>query len=438
MSNGDGLLVALDAEVVPWRNGGVAHALVSLVSALSRLEDGDERYTLIVESDEAFTFWRSHLGPRLRIERNDVSRPKSLFAARTVADIRVVARSHAEVWRKRLRRWMLNLGPWPELPVSDGFYESLGCDVLHLTWQRFIVCALPTVYNPHDLQHLHMPQFWTPGDLTWRDTMYPAGCRLAQTIVVGSQYAKQDIVRHFGTHPSKIQVILEGADARALGESTEEVRRAVREKYHLPNVYLLYPAMTWPHKNHLRLLDAAALLRDEAHVKVSLVFTGSHRADHWPRVDARIRQLGLQDQVHALGFVPEGDLRAILQDATGLIQPSLFEASSLPIFDAWKEGVPVACSNTTALPEQVGEAGLLFDPMDVRAIANAMLTLVRQPETRDRLRRLGVARLARFDWVRAARSYRAVYRRVAGRTLSGEDRALLESGALDCATIEAR
>lgn len=425
MSHDGGLHVAIDAEIVPWRNGGVAHALVSLVSALSQLEDGDERYTLTVESEETFAFWRTHLGPRLTIEKNQRPRPMSLFAARSLTDLKTIARSHTDLWTRRVRRRVLNLGPWPELPVSDGFYESLGCDVLHLTWQRFVVCALPTVYNPHDLQHLHLPQFFTPGDLAWRDTMYPAGCRLARTVIVGSQWAKQDFVRHFGTDPSKIQVILEGADSRGPVETTDQVRQAVHEKYRLPDEYLLYPAMTWPHKNHLRLLEAAALLRDDAHVEVPLVFTGSQRADHWPRIDARIRELRLEDQVHALGFVPDEDLRVILRGARALIQPSLFEASSLPIFDAWMEGIPVACSSTTALPEQVGDAGLLFDPMNTRAIADTMQILMTRPDVLVELRRLGKARLARFDWVRAAKSYRAVYRRVAGRALNAEERQLL-------------
>ena len=77
--------------------------------------------------------------------------------------------------------------------MSTGFHESLGCDVLHFPTQGFILCAMPTIYNPHDLQHLVYPQFFSPQTLAWRETVYPAGCRFAQTVVVGSQWVKEDV-----------------------------------------------------------------------------------------------------------------------------------------------------------------------------------------------------------------------------------------------------
>jgi glycosyltransferase involved in cell wall biosynthesis len=159
---------------------------------------------------------------------------------------------------------------------------------------------------------------------------------------------------------------------------------------------------------------------------VPLVCTGSAHDRYWPQIEARIAELGLADQVRFLGFVPTQDLRALYRLARCLVLPTLFEANSLPIFEAWLEGTPVACSNATALPEQVMDAGLLFDPFDHIAMADAIARLATDPEVCKDLRDKGRQRLQDFDWQRTAKAYRAVYRRAAGRTLSAEDKALLD------------
>jgi glycosyltransferase involved in cell wall biosynthesis len=135
--------------------------------------------------------------------------------------------------------------------------------------------------------------------------------------------------------------------------------------------------------------------------------------------------MNLSSQVKFLGFVPEGDLRALYRLGQFFIEPSLFEASSLPIFEAWSEGLPVACSNAAALPEQVQDAALMFEPYNVEGIAEVIETLARDVEVRRGLRERGYRRLRDFDWSRTAKAYRALYRRAARRTLTEEDHWLL-------------
>jgi glycosyltransferase involved in cell wall biosynthesis len=269
--------------------------------------------------------------------------------------------------------------------------------------------------------------------------MYPMGCRFARTVVVGSEWAKDDILRHYKLDPEKVQVIPEGAPNQVSPSVDADTVQRVRERYRLPETFLLYPAIMWPHKNHLRLLEALAFLRDERELVVPLVFTGTQHNRSWPQVRERIRLLGLERQVYCLGFLSETDLRAIQTLAFCLVQPSLFEASSLPIFDAWLDGVPVACSRVTALPEQVRDAALLFDPFNAKDIANAIATIVTRPDVRDDLRTCGFRRLKDFDWERTAKTYRAVYRRAAGYPLNDEDLWLLNGhgmpapyGTMEC------
>jgi glycosyltransferase involved in cell wall biosynthesis len=309
--------------------------------------------------------------------------------------------------------------------VSDGFYESLGCDVLHFVHQGFVLCALPTIYNPHDLQHLHYPQFFSVSNLAWRETIYPAGCRFAETVAVASQWIKDDITRHYGVSPHKIQVIPWGPPTVAYPEPSEENLTAVKLRYQLQRPFAFYPAVTWPHKNHLRLLEALARLRDERGLVVRLVCTGSRDERFWADIERRVEELALRTQVKFLGFVPEADLRAIYQLSEFVVMPTLFESDSFPVYEAWLEGIPVTCSNVTSLPDQVKDAALIFDPKDVEDMTDAIAQMATNTELRQTLCKRGHQRLSDFDWTRTGKAYRAVYRRAAGHSLSKEDQRLL-------------
>jgi len=425
MKHHESLRVAIDAQVLPWRNGGVAHALLALVRTLGEISADQDSYQLIVESEEEAAFWKAELAANQKVVLKSAHQSQTTHQA-TTRTFTARAKSVVQPFARALKRRLATPRKWPEVPISDGFYESLGCNVLHIPWQNYFLTSLPTVYNPHDLQHLYYPNFFTPQELAWKETMYHMGCRMARTVAVGSQWAKDDFVRQYALDPAKVQVIPEGPQIKLAPALTPAMIEEVRNRHQLPETYLFYPAILWPHKNHERLLEALALLRDERGLTVSLVCTGSKRKEYWPHIEQRIKELRLEQSVHFLGFVSESDLAVIQRQAHAMVQTSLFEASSLPIFDAWLEGVPVACSRATALPEQVGKAGLLFDPMDRRDIANVIAQILTSPETRKELAALGTRRLQDFDWKRTAKVYRALYRQAAHFPLTEEERWLLQ------------
>jgi glycosyltransferase involved in cell wall biosynthesis len=280
------------------------------------------------------------------------------------------------------------------------------------------------IYNPHDLQHLHYPQFFTPAQITWRETIYRTGCRLAHTVAVASEWVKQDIVQHYHVNPDKVQVIPCAPPTQAYHEPDTDALHGASRKYRLKNPFALYPSMTWAHKNHIRLLEAVALLRDRKGLRVNLVCTG-HKNDFWPRIEKRLMELELEDQVRFLGMIPPEHLRALYRLARFVVIPSLFEAASGPLFEAWQDDTPVACSMVTSLPEQAGDAALLFDPASVEGIAEAVAEMASDDNLLQDLRRRGRRRLQGFSWERTAKAYRAIYRRAAGVALSEEDRSLL-------------
>lgn len=192
-------------------------------------------------------------------------------------------------------------------------------------------------------------------------------------------------------------MIPEAAPSQESEEPSPSDCARIKTRYGLEQPFILFPAVTWAHKNHLQLFRALAHLRDERRLTIRLVCTGACYPDFWPRIEEGLRKLNLSGQVKFLGYLADADLRAIYRLASYLVLPSLYDASSLPIFEAWLDGLPIICSNATALPEQVRDAALLFDPTDVKALADAVVTGVTNSEVRRTLRDRGYERLKDFD-----------------------------------------
>ena len=412
------LTVAINAQIMPNRGaGGVEAVLIGLVDALHRLE-GPEQYVIVGPTEDP-----DWLRPYLGANQTTVPGPPVRGVKRALRSVKPLVRL-----TRRGSSWVRNTGQsWPRLAHSNGFFEALGCRVVHFPLGQFVVSSVPAVFNPHDLQHVHFPQFFSRVERTWKDVTRGAGCKLAHTVTVSSEWVRQDIVRHYGIAPEKIRVIPWAPPTQVYREPTPAILEALRHKYELPHEFALYPAMTWPHKNHIRLLEALALLRDRRHLQVNLVCTG-HQNDFWRHIEHRMTQLGLEKNVRFLGFVPGEDLRGLYRLAQFMVFPTLFEAAGGPLVEAWQEGTAVACAAITSLPEQVGDAALLFDPRSVQDISDALARMATDPSLRETLRQRGFARLPRFNWEATAKAYRAVYRHAAGCSLTEEDRHLLSGG----------
>jgi glycosyltransferase involved in cell wall biosynthesis len=418
------MIVAIDAQLLPGGiSGGVEQFVMGLVHALGRLRDGPEEYIIIGPWQDP-GWLHPHLGESQRIVSGPRPRASTMDSGkRLLGPLRAPA---GKVWREVRRR---ALGPRPAsrstIPDSDGFYERLGADVVHFpTNQRLVRCDVPMVFNPHDLQHLHYPQFFAEEQIAWREATYRAGCSLADAVAAESRWVKEDIVRQYGTIPDKIHVIPRGSPTELYDPPTDTVLASTRHKLDLPEAFALFPAQTWPHKNHVRLLEAVALLRDRDGVRVNLVCTG-RKNDFWPVIRKRIRSLRLHDRVRFPGYVSAGELRALYRLAEFVVFPSLFEGGGFPILEAFHEGTPVACADVTSLPEYGGDAVLLFDPTSVQSIAQALVRMRAEPDLRAELSEKGSSRISQFTWEQTARQYRALYRVLAGRPLSDEDRHLL-------------
>jgi glycosyltransferase involved in cell wall biosynthesis len=171
------------------------------------------------------------------------------------------------------------------------------------------------------------------------------------------------------------------------------------------------------------LLAALAALRTRG-VDNDLVCSG-RLTGHYPAIQRRVRELGLESRVHFVGYVDAADLAELYRRARALVFPSWFEGWGLPVVEAFAFDLPVACADNTCLPEVAGGAAALFDPGKPETMVQAILEVWSDEAARVALVEGGRRRAAELSWSRTARIYRAVYRRVAGRSLSDEDRELL-------------
>jgi glycosyltransferase involved in cell wall biosynthesis len=404
MSN---LRICVDARAAVPETGGVYQTILGVLTGLSELAGEEEYYALLSPGGEQGV--SSLMGGNLKPLMG-----RSQWNRRIIPLIPPGAR--------RLVHRFRQLGP-PRIPESDGTAERSGAQLIHFTAQDAFRTVLPSIYNPHDLQHLHFPGAFTANDLRWRELTYPFFCGQAKGVVALTRWGKQDLVKSLDLDPDKIYVIGWAPHVRNLGSLDHEGFREIPRRNDLPESFALFPARAWKHKNHLGLVEALSILKRKG-VRIDVVCTGAPYEFQGVIVD-RMRSLGVADQVRFLGFLPEQELASLYRLARLLVFPSLFEGFGMPVVEAFEAGLPVACSNTSALPEVAGNCALLFNPGDPEEMSEALLRLWRDEDLRSDLARRGRSRVAGQTWERVARNYRALYRFVGGSNLSDEDRRLL-------------
>ena len=268
------------------------------------------------------------------------------------------------------------------------------------------VRTVPPMVTIHDVQPLMMPANFSPAKhryLRWR---LPASARRARLVVTLTEHARSTVI-DLGAPPERVVVVPPGFTPR----QSEEPEGDPATAFDLDRPFFLFPAITYPHKNHLVLLRAfARVARDH---DTLLVLTGGE-ARQEDVLRAEIAALGIGERVRRLGRVPRGDLDWMLRHAVALTFPSRFEGFGLPVLEAMGNGCPVIAAAATALPEVVGPAGILVDPDDVGGWADAMVELLTDGRRREWFVEAGFARTAEFRWGQSVDAALAAYQLALG------------------------
>jgi glycosyltransferase involved in cell wall biosynthesis len=410
--------VAIYANISGYASGagGVQTYLAALIKSLGELDDGPEKYFLLGPSQGAE--WLEEVsGSNQKVMKManfglDWGRRTVHRVGRVVTYLSSLSPfgKHGHVHTK----WSAQTGLGVMVPISNGFIESLGVAVIHFPYQTFVVTSVPSIYNPHDLQHLHLPQNFAPDQLMWREVCYPFACRIASKVVATSRWVAADLQNQYGIPNSKLAVIPWGGTTSHFPKPSDADVRKIQAKYKLEQNYILYPAIPWGHKNHRGLVEALKILksRNQA-IMLALCGAGTERSD---LLETLISRACVGDIVRPLGYIPGPELRALYRGATALVVPSLFEAAGGLIAEAWLEGTPVACSDIPGHKEAAEGCAEFFDPFMPENIATTIHKVTSDVALRQRLIAAGHAKVASLNWRQTAEQYRSLYRQVAKET----------------------
>ncbi len=290
---------------------------------------------------------------------------------------------------------------WTQTALRAGLRRARPDLLLNLMAEGVLGPDIPQVTVVHDVLPLRYPAEY-PRQRYYFRYYVPAVLRQSRAVVASSESTRQDLVGFYGLPLDRVVVAPCGYDPGRFSPGHPEDGPG-REPY------ALYVGNIMPHKNLLRLLEAFA----RAPRRLSrLVIRGSGRSRHVRAMRARIAALGLESRIDWRPYATAEELPGLYREARMLVLPSLAEGFGLPALEALACGAPVITSNTSSLPEVVGDAALLVDPYDVEALAAAMARVFEDDILVKELRERGLARAAEFSWERTGRTVQAVLRGV--------------------------
>lgn len=273
--------------------------------------------------------------------------------------------------------------------------------------------GLPVVATLMDAVPLSHPHWIRTRFGALKRALWRRAAGAADHVLTISESSKADIVAHFGIRPEKISVAPLGVEARYFEPVDAAARAGTLRRHGLPAQFYLFVGTLQPRKNLGRLLDAHAALAPALRDDCPLVVVG--RAGWGCAAEvARLEAGAAGGRVRWLRYLPEAELRALLQTARALVLPSLHEGFGLPMVEAFASGLPVIAAGAGALPEVAAGAALLVDPLDVGALADAMRRVLLEPGLAGRLAAAGQARARQLSWEACAARTLAAYRRVLG------------------------
>jgi glycosyltransferase involved in cell wall biosynthesis len=249
---------------------------------------------------------------------------------------------------------------------------------------------VPQVTVVHDVIPLAFPEAY-PRQQWYFRRLVPAVLRGAAAVVADSEATARDVGRFFGLDRRRVRVVPVGCDAERFTPQGPLI-----DDGGLP--YVLWVGNVLPHKNLPRLIRAFALLKEPP---MRLVLAVSGRASRVAALVALAKETGARVELRP--YLPEDELPAWYRGARAVALPSLAEGFGLPALEAMACGTPVIAANVSAIPEVVGSAALLVDPLDVSGMSEAIRRVVVDEALRKDLRQRGLEQVTRFSWARSAR-----------------------------------
>ncbi|UCG24273.1 MAG: glycosyltransferase family 4 protein [Chloroflexota bacterium] len=296
--------------------------------------------------------------------------------------------------------------------------RKVGADVAHVPyWGSPLQSPVPLAVTVHDVTTLLVREYHRGLHARLYNSLISAGARAATHVITDSLASKEDIVRHLNIPAEQVTPIYLAVDPVFNPESDFLMDMAVRKKYDLPDIYLLYLGGYEIHKNVTTLLLAYTYVAQALGDDYPLVLAGvkpDRASARFPDYDGYIRRLDLEDSVIWVGYIEEEDKPAVYRGASAFVFVSRHEGFGLPALEAMACGIPLITSDSSSLPEVVGDAAFTLDPDDERQIGGSIIAAVMQEELAAEMREKGLAQAANFSWEKTATETLLIYDKIAG------------------------
>jgi glycosyltransferase involved in cell wall biosynthesis len=375
--------IGIDATALPSRPVGAGNYIIELIRHLERLE-GVEEFVVFAQ-------------PHGRDLIDVPARPGFEW-------VMIPERSPAQrlVWEQ---------AAFPRL-VAKARLDLLHS--LHYTRPMRLPCA--SVVTFHDMTFFLFPHLHTLSKRLYFPQAIRLSARKADALIADSESTRQDAIHLLGISPERIYTVPLGVSPAFRPVREADRLQAVRQRYSLPEHFILYVGLVEPRKNLPMLLRAYQRLLEDHRLQdsanaVPLVIVGRFG---WgiEQVFELVDALAIKDKVHFSGYIPAEDLPIVYNLADVFVYPSLYEGFGLPPLEAMACGTPVITTAVSSMPEHVGEAGILIPPQDEGALFQALVAVLMDPDLSRQLSKKGPERAALYSWKRTAQETLNVYQRV--------------------------
>lgn len=401
--------VGIDYTPAVRQGGGIGRWVRSLVGALAQVAEPGN-----LERPEYVLFYAGgglNEQQQSFIEKAEQERPSRTSFARLPFSEPQLTRLWQRVKAPVPLEWVARLGSLHAEPLGR-------LDVLH-----FPDFAVPphqrgrSLVTIHDLSFMITPECAEAKLRAYLSETVPRSVLRADHISVDAAAIKQDLIERLNVPPEKISVVYGGVGPEFRPIEDRSYLEEVRARLGLPERFLLFVGTIEPRKNLARLAEAWRMLKDTPVGQGRRLVMAGRRGWLYEPIFSRITELGLQDEIVWLDFVPEGDLVALYNLADLFCFPSLYEGFGIPPLEALACGTPVVTANNSSLAEVFTGAALMCDATDATSIADAMRrgleSLDGDGQLLAELRAEGLSRARQFTWERAAREALALYRQLA-------------------------
>lgn len=303
---------------------------------------------------------------------------------------------------------------WHYIPIKYNWLFRDNADIYHFF--NFIVPPRikgKVITTIHDMTYELYPETMDKRNLKRIKNDIQYSVDRSDKIITVSESSKNDIIKFLNVDESKIEIVYNGVDYEKFNESyTEDIKLIVRNKYNLPQNYILYMGTLEPRKNIDSIIEAFALIKKQKDFhNIKLVIAGK-KGWLFEDIFNLVDKLNLKDHVIFTDYVDETDKPIIYNMAKLFVFPSLYEGFGIPVLEAMASSVPVITSNMSSLPEVAGDAAILVNPKDIEDIAKNMIKILSDDDLKNELVRKGYIQAQKFTWEASAEKLYNIYKEI--------------------------